>query len=126
MKKKIMQENLERIAFKNYCGEFKLKPEWLDKTFEDRGKKYTIIGLNLRSMKFPVLTDGGVRFNADYVRGLITGDMVSIEKEREKQRGMQYQQAREDYTRYCLSYDLEKTWLDKTFVDRGRTYRIDG
>jgi hypothetical protein len=121
-----MQKQMDRLAYTNYCKEFKLKPEWLDQAVTDRGKTYTIVGLNIRSKKFPVITKEGIRFNADYVRGLMTGDMATIEKEREQKREKEYQQARKDYPTWCRYHGLDESWLDKTFVFRFFTYRIEG
>jgi hypothetical protein len=121
------QETVEQKAYKLFCTDYKLKPEWLGKTFRDRGVTYTITGLSIRSKRFPVLTDGGTRFNAEYVRGLITGDMDAIEKERQEKREQGYKQARKDYSSMGFAYGLDKPWLDKTFIDKhGQTWRIDG
>ena len=119
------QAQMERVAYTTFCKDFKLKPEWLDRKFEYSGKTHIVVGLNIRSKTYPVITNHA-RFNADFLRGVITGDMASIEKEREQQHEKGYQQARKDYPRYCASYGLEPSWLDKTFVDRRTTWRIDG
>ena len=122
-----MQQQMERIAYQTYCKDFKLKPEWLDKKVRnEKGKTYTIIGLNIRSKRFPVTTKEGPRLNADYLRGLMTGDMDSIKEEREQEREKEYKQARKDYRKYAQDYGLEKSWLDQTLVSGRTTYRIDG
>jgi hypothetical protein len=96
------QEQMERLAYTTYCKDFKLKPEWLDKTVKNKeGKTYTIVGLNLRSKNYPVVTKEGVRLNADYLRGLMTGDMAAIEKEREQAHEREYKNARQDYPTQC-------------------------
>lgn len=120
------QQSQEQRAYASFCADFKLKPEWFGKTFEHRGKTYTITGLNIRSKRFPVMTEGGTRFNADYLRALMTGDMASIEKELLQKRQAEYQKAREDYLSMGFAYGLDKSWLDKTFVRDGQTWRIDG
>lgn len=121
------KQTMESIAYMSFCGAFNLKPEWLDKTFKDeKGNSYTITGLNIRSRKFPVLTKEGVNFNADYLRGILTGDSKLFERVQKEKRDEKLKQAREDYKGNCIFYGLEKSWLDKTFVDRGTTHRIDG
>ena len=121
------EQTMESIAYTSLCSVFNLKPEWLGKTFKDeKGKSYTISGLNIRSKKFPVLTKEGVRFNADYLRGLMTGDSKLFERIQKEKHDEKLRQARKDYKQNCILYGLDKSWLDKTFVDRGTTYRIDG
>jgi hypothetical protein len=120
------QQTMESIAYTSFCSMFNLNPEWLGRTFENRGKTYTISGLNIRSKKFPVLTKEGVRFNADYLRGLMTGDSKLFERIQKEKYDKKLQQARKDYDGECLFFGLERHWLDKTLVHKGTTYRIDG
>jgi hypothetical protein len=121
------KQTMESIAYASFCSAFNLKPEWLGRTFQDnKGRSYTITGLNIRSKKFPVLTKEGIRFNADYLRGLMTGDSKLFERLQKEKHDQKLKQARKDYKRNCFLFDLEPSWLDKTFVHRGTTYRIDG
>jgi hypothetical protein len=121
------KQTMESIAYTSFCGVFNLKSEWLGKTFKDeKGNSYTITGLNIRSKKFPVLTKEGIRFNADYLRGLLTGDSKLFERVQREKHNEKLKQARKDYKGNCFLYSLEPSWLDKTFVERGTTYRIDG
>jgi hypothetical protein len=125
--KQSTKQTTEQKLYTLLCEDFKLKPEWLGKTFRDsKGRAFTITGLNPRSKTYPVLTNTGTQFNADYVRGLITGDMASIDKERQQKHELEYKQARKDYPIYCDGYGLKPSWLDKTFVEHGQTWRIDG
>jgi hypothetical protein len=121
------EQTMESIAYTSFCSAFNLKPEWLGKTFKDeKGRSHTITGLNIRSRKFPVLTKEGIRFNADYLRGLLTGDSKLFDRVQREKHKEKLKQARQDYKGNCFLYGLEPSWLDKTFVDRGTTYRIDG
>jgi len=45
----------EYEQYKQYCNMYNLKPEWLDQTFKLAGDTFTIIGLNPRKHKNPVL-----------------------------------------------------------------------
>ena len=121
------EQTMESMAYTSFCNVFNLKPGWLGKTFKDqKGKSYTISGLNIRSKKFPILTKEGVRFNADYLRGLMTGDTKLFERLQKEKHAAELKQTRKDYKTNCWLFDLEKSWLDKTFVSKGTTYRIDG
>lgn len=48
-------ETKERNNFVRYAGMYNLKPEWIDQTFELDEDTYTIVGLNTRKQKCPVL-----------------------------------------------------------------------
>lgn len=48
-------ETKERTDYPLACHLYGFKPEWLDGTFNYRGEDYTIIGLNTRKHKNPVL-----------------------------------------------------------------------
>jgi hypothetical protein len=120
------QQTMESIAYTSFCSMFDMKPEWLGRTFENRGKTYTISGLNIRSKKFPVLTKEGAQFSAVYIRGLMTGDPKLFEKTQQANRDEKLKQARIDYKTNCFLYVLEPSWQDETFVFKGTTYRIDG
>lgn len=48
-------ETADRRCFKQYASLFDLKPEWLDKSFVHGNDTFTIIGLNTRKSKNPVL-----------------------------------------------------------------------
>ena len=66
-------ETRERTAFKLQASYFQLKPEWLDKTFSFGGDDYTIIGLNVKAYKAPVLATQAsngktYKFKADHVK----------------------------------------------------------
>jgi hypothetical protein len=66
-------ETRERTAFKLQADFFTLKPEWLDKTFSFGGDDYTIIGLNTKAYKAPVLATQAsngktYKFKADHVK----------------------------------------------------------
>jgi len=120
-------QTMEGAAYTQFCSIFNLEPEWLGKAFKDKdGRSYTVTGLNIRSRKFPVLTTEGVKFSADYFRGIMTGDPKLFERLQKERHEKKLRQARKDYKANCIFYGLEKSWLDKTFVDRGTTYRIDG
>lgn len=122
-----MKQTTESKAYTAFCSAFNLKPEWLSRTFKDeKGRSYTITGLNIRSKKFPVMTKEGSSFNADYVRGLMTGDPELFKRLGKEKHEKKLKQARQDYKGYCDLYGLNKSWLDKTFVERGTTYRTDG
>jgi hypothetical protein len=122
-----MQElTMEGIAYKSFCSQFGLKPEWLGRTFENRGKTYTITGLNIRSRNFPVQTKEGSSFNAVYIQGLMSGDSKLFERTQKAKHEEKLKQARKNYPSNCWLFNLEKSWLDETFTYRGSTYRIDG
>lgn len=121
------KQTMESIAYTSFCSAFNLKPEWLGKTFKDqKGRSFTITGLNIRSRRFPVLTKEGIRFNADYLRGLMTGDAKLFERAQREKHNEKLKRARKDYKGNCFLYGLDPSWLDKTFLHRGTTYRIDG
>jgi hypothetical protein len=48
-------ETRERSDYPLYCQMYSLKAEWLDGTFTYAGNDYTIVGLNTRKHKNPVL-----------------------------------------------------------------------
>jgi hypothetical protein len=48
-------ETQERQAYKQLCQVYGLKAEWLDKTFNHGTDTYTVVGLNTRKHKRPVL-----------------------------------------------------------------------
>lgn len=60
----------------------------------------------------------------------MTGTMAAIEKQRHRdfknKSEAQLKEARKDYPENAIGYGLKPEWLDKTFVDRNKTYRIDG
>lgn len=66
-------ETAERTAYKLQAQYFQLQPDWLDKTFSFGGEDYTIIGLNTKAYKSPVLAkcvrNGKTyKFKADHVK----------------------------------------------------------
>lgn len=69
------KQNAKEKEFKLYAKSFGLEPDDFGKTFNDRGKLYTIVGIKPRSYKVPVLAKnlkGKVyKFPADVIiRGL--------------------------------------------------------
>jgi hypothetical protein len=120
------KQTRESKAYTAFCDEFDLKPEWLGKSFKCDGETLTITGLNIRSKKFPVTTNSGSSFSADFVRGLMTGDPDLFLKMKQKEKQEKLEQARADYTTGCFAYGLKKEWLDWTFVYEKKTFRIDG
>lgn len=64
--------NKEAIAFKTQAHLLQMKPDWLDQTFTWHRDKYRIVGLAVRSYKFPVIckkvSNGkGVKFPAETI-----------------------------------------------------------
>ena len=57
-------EPQEAQDFRQYADMFGLKPDDLGRTFLDRGRRFTIVGLLLRSRSYPVLAQNerGTRF----------------------------------------------------------------
>lgn len=51
----------ERQDFKQYATSYRLKPEWLGKSFTYQGRSYTITGLNTHSRRHPVVCDDNTR-----------------------------------------------------------------
>ncbi len=45
----------EEENFKRFCSSYGLKPEHLGRVFPLRGDSYTVIGLNVRNYKLPIL-----------------------------------------------------------------------
>ena len=122
-----MKEEMQKVAFMNYAGQFGLKPEWLGKTFkDDKGRTFTVVGLNINSKKFPVVTKEGVSFNADYFKMLMTGDQTAYEQGLEEKLQKRLQETRQTYLKFGESYGLKKEWLDKTFAEGRYQYTIVG
>lgn len=122
-----MKDEMQRVAFTNYAVQFGLKSEWLGKTItDDRGRKFTVVGLNINSKRFPVVTKEGVRFAADYFKMLMTGNQKAYKQEREKEQNQQLKESRKDWKSYAEYNGLKKEWLDKTFTERKHTYTIVG
>ena len=122
--------NMEARMYEALHSDFGLKREWLGKKVTDRGVTYTITGLNPRSKKFPVTTNTGVRFSAEYLAALITDDVDSFRKKRDvkfqKELQRELKEARADFlTGHKLS-SIPKEWLDKTFKQGRKTYTVVG
>jgi len=71
----------DRQAYLQYAASFELKPEWLDKTFEKDGETFTIVGLNPRKSKFPVITKNASgklpSWRADFIIAMMTASILS-------------------------------------------------
>ena len=44
-----------RTAFSALASLYNLRPEWLDQTFDYRGRRFKVLGLNSRARKMPVI-----------------------------------------------------------------------
>jgi len=101
----------DRQAYLRYAKSlFELQPEWLDKTFERDDETFTIVGLNLRSSKYPVITktaDGkSSRWRADSIIAMMTGvDPIEL----------RLKEARKDYLLATEYTGLKKEWLDQSY-----------
>jgi hypothetical protein len=127
------KEQLEKIAYEQMCQQFELKPEWLGKTFTDRGETYTIVGLNIRSKRFPVVTTvvrstSGQSYtcrpawNATHIIGLMTGKPTEVHAEANAKR---LAQERANWS-MAGAFGLKSEWLDKTFTFRNSPVTIVG
>lgn len=123
------KEQLEEIAYKQLCTQYGLQPKWLGKTFRDKNDTYTIVGLNLRSKRYPVVTTGmrnGVTtrgaWNAAYVIGLMTGDLDGARAEAAEKRLVE---ERKNWS-MATAYGLKSAWLDQTFLFRNQPVTIIG
>lgn len=122
-----MKQEMQRVAFTNYAEQFGLKPEWLGKTFkDDKGQKFTVVGLNINSKRFPVVTKEGTSFKADYFKMLMTGDKKAFANEREKEQQQLLKEARQTYLKFGDFNGVKKQWLDKTFIQGRHQYTIVG
>jgi hypothetical protein len=132
------QQALERIAYEQMCSQYGLKPEWLGKTFTDKGKTYTIVGLNIRSKRFPVRTTYESTYevgnktrtqtldcswNATYIAGHMGGNLNKLLK---AEKDAKSKQEREDYKKLAVLFGLEADWLDKEFNFRWQKITIVG
>jgi hypothetical protein len=131
-------EALERIAYEQMCGQFGLKPEWLGKTFTDKGKTYTIVGLNIRSKRFPVRVSYETTYkigettktmtshsswNATHVAGRMGNNLHELlEDEQAKKR----EQERDDYKKLAQAFGLKPEWLDQQFTYKWRKVTVVG
>jgi hypothetical protein len=64
------------IDWKRYARSFDLNPEWLGKTFEEKGIVYKIIGLKPGRRKYPVLTsyrDGSTLWKVEFIQRKMSG-----------------------------------------------------
>ena len=125
------KKTMEAKMYQTLCTDFGLKPEWLGKTVKDtNGKTYTIAGLNPRSAKFPVVMKEGIRMSVDYLTALMTGTVDDYAQKRkddyEKKMRKELKAARADFPRYCKSFNIPESWLDKTFKHGRKTYTIVG
>jgi hypothetical protein len=131
------QETLERIAYEQMCGQFGLKPEWLGKTFFDKGTTYTIVGLNIRSKRFPVRTSYEISYTGDKTKSITTrcawnathvagrmGD--NLAKLLNDEQAQKRKQERADYQALASAYGLKPEWLDKQFAYKGRKVTVVG
>lgn len=69
-------ETQERTAFKLQAKFFQLDPAWLDMTFAFGGEDYTIVGLNTKAYKSPVLATQAsngktYKFKAEHVESMM-------------------------------------------------------
>jgi len=132
-------EALERLAYEQMCDQYGLKLEWLGKTFtDDKGKTYTIVGLNLRSKRFPVRTTHEVTYkigdtvktitsksswNATHVAGRMGNNLSELlEDEQAKKRTQEHA----DYMKLAVAFGLKPEWLDKPFSYKWRKVTIVG
>jgi hypothetical protein len=125
------KDTTEARMYTAFCSDFNLKPEWLGKTFTDgKGKTYTISGLNPRSKKFPVVTEEGLRFNADYVIALLTNTLYDLEQKRKnahaKKTAKMLKEARAEFPAMAKLLNIPATWLDKSFKHGRKVYTLVG
>jgi hypothetical protein len=131
------KEQLDRITYEQMCQQFGLKPEWLDKTFQAKGKTYTIVGLNIRSKRFPVLVTYDSTYtigdntktvkshgawNATHVIGFMTGN---LDGELKKANEKRLAEERKNWS-MAAAFGLKTEWLDRTFKHRHNTVTIVG
>lgn len=67
------KEDVMKREFERDCGSVGLYPEDYGQTFEQRGVKYEIVGIDLRKRKYPIIvrevaTGKTLRCTADYVK----------------------------------------------------------
>jgi hypothetical protein len=125
------EKSMNEKMYTTFCTDFGLKPEWLGKTVTDeKGKTFTISGLNPRSKKFPVLTKEGMQFNAEYVAALFTGTVDKLEAKRkkahEKKTAAMLKKARAAFSSVPSYHGVPPSWLDKTFRHGRRTFTLIG
>lgn len=125
MNNKEMQERM----FTTFAADFGLKPEWLGKKIIHRDQTYTVVGLNTRSKRFPVLTDRGTSFSADYTAALITNTLDEYGKKNiethKKKTAKMLKDARENFAERVKYLNHPTTWLklDQTFNYKRRGAR---
>jgi hypothetical protein len=125
------KDSMEARMYTTFCSDFNLKPEWLGKTFtNEKGKAYTVSGLNPRSKKFPVLTKEGTQFNGDYLIAIMTNTLDKLEQKRkdahEKKTAAMLKKARATFPVMSKTYNIPATWLDKTFKHGRKVYTLVG
>jgi len=133
MKATVVDKNsTEARMYQTFCNDFGLKPEWLGKEFVYKGETYTIIGLNPRKKKFPVLTEGNgdVSFSAGFTIAVLTNTVDAYNKKRDddfnNKTAKMLKDARKKFLSDAEFYDVPKTWLDKTISFKRKLYTIIG
>ncbi len=76
-------ETRERTAFKQQAKFFNLKPEWLDMSFTFGGDDFTIVGLNTKAYKAPILaiqaSNGKTyKFKAEHVEDMMRAQHPTV------------------------------------------------
>jgi hypothetical protein len=111
--------------FRKYARDFKLKPDWFGKTFQDGKNTFEIIGLNENRSKFPVQirntqTQKTLSASADYIRRLF-GDEAEVEKELHQQFAENW-----SWLKHSPLPGLQIEWLGKKINGGDQTVTILG